>query len=204
MNRVKWVFGALTGMYFIIGLPSQAQIAGNPVELQNVMACSSILDSTDRLACFDKTVLSLKAAQQSGDVIAISKTQVEEVKKDSFGFNIPSLPKLGGLFGGGSSETETVVLKDGTKVSVQTEAPKSDVLNEVELEIERTKTFGYDKTRFYFTNGQVWEQTDSYKVRVRKPKDGKPNTAVIDKAALGSYLLKVNGRGRAVRVKRLR
>ena len=54
------------------------------------------------------------------------------------------------------------------------------------------------------TNGQVWEQIGTTKLRIPKVKNGVSNTAEIRKAAIGSYLLQINGEGSAVRVKRVR
>jgi len=54
------------------------------------------------------------------------------------------------------------------------------------------------------TNGQVWEQTDSIDVRIPKVRNGKSNTVKISKASLGSFFLRVNGKGSAIRVRRVR
>ena len=71
----------------------------------------------------------------------------------------------------------------------------------VEMTIERTRTVGYNTTIFHMTNGQVWRQTDS--TRVRMPR-GEGHTAEIRRGAMTSYLLRVNGEGRAIRVERER
>ncbi|WP_203293188.1 hypothetical protein [Maricaulis parjimensis] len=69
----------------------------------------------------------------------------------------------------------------------------------VTMRIERTRTVGYDTTIFYMTNGQVWRQTDDGSVRIWG--DG-PHYAEIRRGAMDSYLLRINGRGRAIRVRR--
>ena len=52
------------------------------------------------------------------------------------------------------------------------------------------------------TNGQVWEQIDNYsESEYPRAKDNKANTALISKGAIGSFLLRVNSRGVAIRVK---
>jgi len=82
--------------------------------------------------------------------------------------------------------------------------PKASKITDVTLDIRKTTEFGYKKTRFFMTNGQVWEQIDSTKVRVPKVRNGMVNTVEISKAALGSFLLRVNGKGVAIRVRRVR
>ncbi|WP_339334739.1 hypothetical protein, partial [uncultured Maricaulis sp.] len=94
-----------------------------------------------------------------------------------------------GAAAGGAAETWGAIV-EGTG--------EGDVFR-VEMEIERTRTVGYDTTIFYMTNGQVWRQTDNGSVRI--PRNG-PNTAEIRRGAMTSYLLRVNGQGRAIRVER--
>ena len=173
---------------------AQAQ-ASSPNEISNVYACRDISDAELRLECYDTAVGRLEDAQKSGSIVAIGKKELETIEKESFGFNIPSLPKLTKLFGG---------TKD--KASVESTKPfkKSDLNSDqsnIVLEISKVKEFGYKKFRFYFKNGQVWEQVGTGKIRVGKKN---PGNAHIRKASLGSYLLRVNGSGTAISVRRVR
>ena len=70
----------------------------------------------------------------------------------------------------------------------------------VTLQIARINRGAYDKLTIYFRNGQVWRQIDSEIVRLRS--SNPPRTATIRRAALGSYLLQFDDRGRAIRVRR--
>ena len=83
-------------------------------------------------------------------------------------------------------------------------APKASDIKSVTLDIKKTAEFGYKKTRFFFDNGQVWEQIDNTKVRIPKVRNGTPNQAKISKGAIGSFLLRVNESGKAIRVRRVR
>ena len=213
--------------FLVLSLPqlSNAQTANGPDELKAIYACKGMADSSLRLACYDQAVGRFEAAQNSGDVIAVSKTQVEAVEKEAFGFNIPSLPSLGGLFGGSKkkaqtsktnpltapvtqSETKTAELPSKTTEPTPPPAlkskPEPSNIKSVSLDISKTTEFGYKKTRFFFSNNQVWEQVDGTKVRIPKVRNGKPNTAKISKAALGSFILRINGKGSAIRVRRVR
>jgi len=199
-----------------------AQSSAQPDELQAIYACKTIEDAKKRLACYDSSVGRFEAAEKSGDV---SKTAIEKVERDAFGFNIPSLPSLGKLFGGSDkagkrkkknaltdpvkkAPDQEVELKPTpstpTQASLIPAKPKTNKITDVTLDIRKTTEFGYKKTRFFMTNGQVWEQIDSTKVRVPKVRNGMVNTVEISKAALGSFLLRVNGKGVAIRVRRVR
>jgi len=78
-----------------------AQSSAKPDELQAIYACKTIEDAKKRLACYDSSVGRFEAAEKSGEVVTVSKTTIEKVERDAFGFNIPSLPSLGKIFGGG-------------------------------------------------------------------------------------------------------
>jgi len=178
-----------TAIAFVAGLAistsSMAQENGAAPELDNVKKCVEIQDDDERLACYDQAMVTLGAALDAGNLVVVDKAAVQSAKKEGFGLNLPSLSGLGGIF----------------KSNNDPELP--DNVNSVELTIEKTKEFGYKKTRFYFTNGQIWDQIDTSKIRIPKVKDGNPNMALIKKAALGSFSLRVNGEGKKIKVKRV-
>jgi len=70
------------------------------------------------------------------------------------------------------------------------------------MRIEGIRTVGYGTSVFYMENGQVWKQTDDGRVRV--PRNQDDLTAEIRRGAMSSYLLRINGEGRAIRVERQR
>jgi len=193
---------------------------------QNSHGQSTSSPSSARLACYDASVGRLETAEKSGDIVTLSRSDINQAKKDSFGFRNDQASTIDLLT---KSETPTKsteftkpdaeikdkqdkkALKKAEKAKKKAEKAKKkeqtaslDVenLDQVRLEIAQTKTFGYEKTRFFLTNGQVWDQVDSVKVRVPRVKDGNPNVAEIKKAALGSFFLRINGKGRAIRIRR--
>ena len=219
----------------LLSFSSMAQSTDNPIELQEIYACKTKTNPTDRLNCYDQAVSRFEAAQNSGSVVTVSKSQVEKVEREAFGFNIPSLPSLGGLFGRSKTSvavkenkliapvgpTKVITPPTQSKVGEQVAelpnirevtpveptnliAPKPSDVTSVKLVIKKTAEFGYKKTRFFFDNGQVWEQVDNNTVRIPKVRNKTPNTAKISKAALGSFFLRVNEKGRAIRVRRVR
>lgn len=215
---------AITGL-LITAMPVNAQSSNQPDEIQAVFACKTISAPLERLACYDNSVGRFEAAETSGEIVTVNKTAIEKVERDAFGFNIPSLPSLGKLFGGRSDKsknTKTADKKDNDltaplKQAERTTPPKQPVsapnlpskpeptkVTEVTLDIRKTAEFGYKKTRFFMANGQVWEQADGLKIRIPKVRNGQANTARISKASLGSFFLRVNGKGSAIRVRRVR
>jgi len=167
----------VSAISILVLLPSQAE---TPASTADVYACATITDDTGRLDCYDNAVGRLKAAEDAGEVATITRDEVEQVKRDSFGFSIPSLPKLAlPKLGGGD---------DGQ-------------LDEIQQSVVKVRTNPYKKVIVTLENGQVWEQTDSTKIFVSKKRPAE--TATIKSAAMGSYKMKLDN-GRTFRAKRIK
>jgi hypothetical protein len=164
----------------LVALPAFAQ--GAP--LDKVYACAAVADGAQRLACYDSSVAGLKQAESTGGVAVVNREQIEKAEKEAFGLIAPSLSALAE-----SARSSTSVTK--------AEAPNA--LDRVTFPV-KSVTIGPDgKYRFVMENGQQWRQTDGVKL----PAIGKgPWQAEIRKAAIGSYMLKLDDRT-AVRVKRM-
>jgi hypothetical protein len=78
-----------------------------PKLFEDVVACKTIEEPTQRLACYDEKVAALDAAQKSEEIILTDKAAVKEAKRGLFGFDIPKIK----IFGGGDEveEIEAVV-----------------------------------------------------------------------------------------------
>lgn len=154
--------------------------AETPVSTGEVYACAEIESNEERLACYDSAVGRLKAAEEAGEVATVTRQEVEQVKKESFGFSIPSLPKLALPKLGGGDDGEIKELQQAI-ASVQTTALKKVI---VTLE-----------------NGQVWQQTDTTKIQVSKKRP--PQMATIKTASLGSFKMRLD-KGRVFKAKRVK
>lgn len=153
--------------------------AQGPAQTDAVYACTSIEIDAERLACYDEAVGRLKTAEESGEITTVSRAQVEEVRRDAFGFSLPSLPSFA-RSAGASAQPDAL---DSVTVAVS--------------EIDRNR---YDMVTVTLENGQVWRQIDGRRV-VFSARLG-VEEAEIKRAALGSYRMKLDG-GRAFRVKRV-
>lgn len=157
-----------------------------PDVLKKLYSCKDIAAPMERLACYDSSVGRVESAQETGELVAIDREAAEEIKKESFGFNIPSLPKIGFL--SRRPDTNSGAVADET----------SD--DRIILAIDRIKTLPRGEIRFYLQNGQIWQQNS--KTRISKLKKGQENFLHIRKASVGSYLAQVNGKGPGMRIKR--
>jgi hypothetical protein len=236
------IFAILAGATSPIALAQ----ASDPVE--GILACRSIENIEARLECFDAAAVTLATARETGDVLTVTREDVEAVERDSFGFSLPSLPRFrlpqfaqrsaertmaerthDALEGVDVTTTEDAtdtasaetVASAGSDTSPAPATPASPPaeaqpehsvqilernedggVERIVMNIERTRVVGYNTTIFYMENGQVWRQIDSD--RVRLPRNSDTLTAEVRRGAMGSYLLRVNGGGRAIRVRRER
>ena len=143
-----------------------------PAQIRELYACRDIADPTARLACFDREVGELSAADQAREIVFTDKETAKETRRGLFGF---SFPKLGGIFGG-----------------------DEDAIKEIETTIRAVSTDQSGKYRLVMEDDAVWMQIDSTYL----PRQPKPGQKVkIKVASMGSYFATVEG-GRAIRMKR--
>jgi len=154
--------------------------------LKKIKNCVEIQNDTDRLACYDESVGRFSQELESGDIMIVDKVSVDEAKKEGFGLNLPSLSGLGKIF-----------KSDGTP-----DLP--DNTDRIQIDIKSVEKFGYKKNRFFLENGQIWDQVESSNFRAPKRKDKEPYFAIISKASLGSFYLRINDKGKKIKVRRVK
>ena len=98
MRRVIAVSG-LVALLFATNAATRERPAGPPpAAVQGLLACRSIADSAQRLACYDRASGAVAEAIQKQDLVMIDREQATEAKRGVFGFSVPS---FAGLLGGG-------------------------------------------------------------------------------------------------------
>lgn len=147
--------------------------------LTRLVECRSISEPDERLACFDREVAALDAAEASKQVMIVDKEQVRKTRRSLFGLALPDL----GIFGSGAGSDDD-----------DEEAAR------LEAQIKSVSQVGYGKWAFELDDGARWVQTDDRPLGV-EPRAGQ--TILIKRGALGSYMANVNGQ-RSFRVQRTR
>jgi len=149
------------------------QTPAPPPGLAAVLACRTIQDATERLACFDGSVAAFDEAQKQGRIAVVDRQQIDETRRESFGFTLPSLTRAFGAAAGTD-------------------------LDQIETTLASARQVGVGTWVFRLSDGSVWRQTDSGSFRFRE-EPGQP--VRVRRAALGSFLMTI-GSSRAVRVRR--
>lgn len=160
--------GFLSATLFCVAAAQTAP--SNPID--PLYACQTIPADADRLACFDQAVASLKARETAGEIQTVDVAAIESIEKEAFGFSLPSLPSLFRSQSGDTAQRESV--------------------SEITVPVKSARIQGVTgKVIVVLENGQTWEQTDTVKVNAFTIKKAKE--ARIRKAALGSYMLSLDG-----------
>lgn len=158
--------------------PAAAQAPGkarqSPVVVSEVLGCRALADPAARLACFDRSVAALGAAQTTGELVTLDRQEVRKTRTSLFGLTLPNLKILG-------------------------DDDNSDDGSQIETKIVRTNPGPDGKWAFELAESGRWVQTDSRQFIV----DPAPGQSIrIRRGAIGSYLANVNSQ-RAIRVKRI-
>lgn len=147
-----------------------------PQQLEQAYACRSIANTDERVACYDRAIDQMMAAEQQGQFVAVDRSRVEEAQRESFGFDLPSISNLlPNIRGGGSNELEAL-----------------------QLQVERIITLGDGRRTFVMTNGQRWTLVEAERTGNVRAGDN----VTIRNAALGTFMLVSERGGAGHRVRR--
>ncbi|HVI31287.1 hypothetical protein [Phenylobacterium sp.] len=166
---------ALLGAVALTGAPALAQ--GKPearaATLQKLSDCRKVADSTARLACYDAAAAELETAEAKGDIVVVDREQARTVRRQAFGFSMPSLT----LFERGE---------------------KAEEVDTITAKVASASMNGAGKWVVELEDGAVWVQIDANEVPL-SPKAGDP--VRIRRASMGSYLMSVKNQ-RSFRARR--
>lgn len=142
--------------------------------VQRLMDCRKVSDDAGRLACFDQATAALDQAEAKGDVVIVDREQARQVRRQAFGFSLPSLS----LFEKGETQED---------------------LENVTGAVDSARQNSAGKWVIKLQDGAVWTQVDSNDLH-RTPKAGMP--VKVRQASMGSFLMSIDGGG-AFRVRRV-
>ena len=154
---------------------AQSNLAERVPLLRDLLACRAVAESTDRLACFDRTSAALEAAERQGEVTVLDRAQVQETRTRLFGLELTDL----NIFGR-SGQAEAIDSIETTLVSAR-RAPAGEWV-------------------FVLADGSTWRQIDSERLTATPT----PGSVVrVRQGAVGSFLISVNN-SRSLRARRQR
>lgn len=205
--RHHTAFTVMAVSMLALGVAAPATAQQGP--LGPVLECADIQDNAQRLACYDERVSALRTSVQTGEIVAVDRPAVEAIERDGFGLSLPSLPRLTlGIFSGGSGSTASASTAAARGISTAENTSGVEIVERADdgqiervlMTIARVDTISPNQYRFTMENGQVWVQVESGRAMSTRNLPG--SQAEIRRAAIGSFLLRIDGRGQAMRVNR--
>ena len=163
--RTAAVVAALAALATPGGLAQAKE--GRAAIVQKLVDCRKVADGAARLACYDQTAADLDQAEAKGDVVIVDREQATEVRKQAFGFTLPSLS----LFNKGAAKEE-LEAADGVVAGARRD--------------------GNGRWTIVLEGGAVWTQVGSDEL-FKTPKAGMK--VRIRTGALGSYLMSIDNGG---------
>jgi hypothetical protein len=97
--RKALVLGGVAGLLAATGVQARDLApAAPPAIVQGLLACRSISDPAQRLACYDRQSGAVAQAIEKKDLVMIDRERATAAKRSLFGFSVPN---FAGLLGGG-------------------------------------------------------------------------------------------------------
>ena len=158
---------------------AQTNVGELPAGVKRVLDCRTVQPDPARLACYDAAVAELGKLISTGQVVSVDQEQVTKVRRQAFGFHLPSLD----LFQKGTSTAKTPDIEQVSGV------------------VETARQNGEGKWVIRLEDGAVWTQIEfprSWPAGRRRAPRSK-----IRKASLGTYFMNLDGQ-RALRVERVK
>jgi hypothetical protein len=164
----------LAGVLGVAAVGAQPKTEGGRAAIvQKLVDCRKLTEDAARLACYDQAAAAIDQAAAKGDIVVVDREQARKVRRQAFGFALPSIS----LFEKGETK------EDLENVSGVVQAARQDSMGRWIIKLE---------------DGATWAQIDATEL-FKTPKQGMP--VKIRKASLGSFLMSVDNQ-RAFRAKR--
>ena len=158
--------------------PPKGEPARRAAALEALSTCRKESDGAVRLACYDKAAGALDEAEAKGQVVVLDREQVRTVRRQAFGFEMPSFS----LF------------------NPRTRAPADEQVDRVTYALDHVGHTAAGAWVLFTTEGVNWVQTDDEPINTPPHKGSELK---VRRAAMASYFCNVDGQ-RAVRCTRQR
>jgi|SRR6185312_4646721 len=182
----------------LLGLPAAAAAGPTEDTLRAMDQCATVTDKDQRLACYDQLSPQVKAAIMR---LPRSGPPSAEEQKSWFGFD------FGNLFGSAPSQ-QTTPEKFGSEALPQQppkegEAAPPEPIDSITAKVTDVAYSPYGKVIVFLDNGQVWRQIEADTEHAMLAKNG-GDTITIERGALSSYNMKIEGSNKTYKVKRVK
>ena len=164
------------GLALILGaaVVAKGDSAQLPGAVKRLLECHAITADSARLACYDAAASELSNLLTKGEIVAVDREQVRTVRRQAFGFTLPSLGLLD-------------------------RSDKPEEIEQITAVVAEARRRADGTWVLTLEDGAVWAQIDREDLS-KYPRKG--SKAEIRKAAMGSFFINLDGQ-RAIRAKRV-
>lgn len=178
----------------LLTLPGTAAIA-DPLQ-DELRVCRGLADDAARLACYDAAVD--RSRNNSAGRPAAASQQATAAAPAEPAPTVIAATAAGAAATTSQIDQEDLFGKSGDELQRTVEAATgSEQLDNLTATVTKLQKFGYDKVLITLDNGQVWKQVDASSLRLRVG-----DAVDIERASLGSFMLRKQGSKRSMRVSR--
>lgn len=186
------------GAALVLSAPAIAQSVSQQ-SVEATIACMSISDNDERLACLDAA-----AAQLSGELDASEAAVVESKEQEMRDFGLAAKPAPAE-----PAQTPVVALQTEDEFGAESVESKrrekeNRQLKKIDATITDVAVNRRGKVTLTLDNGQVWRQLSADSTKLFLSGRNKTYTATIKRGLIGSYMLRINEKNKSIRVQRVK
>lgn len=191
-------------LFFPLAVASIAATTVQADELNDeLLACRDLSSAVARLDCYDAAVDSHETPGNSQPAaVAAAPAVVEPTATAAQAAVEPAATAapaaVAGATGAAISQEELFGQSSDDVQRTVEKATGNERIDSIAAQVTRLQQYDYDKVVISLGNGQVWKQVDTSSLRLRTGDD-----VTIERAALGSFMLKKVGSKRTMRVSRM-
>ncbi|MDP2561994.1 hypothetical protein [Psychrobium sp. 1_MG-2023] len=145
-----------------------------------IQHCAKFEDNKKRLTCFDSLVIKKEKAPKGKEVSLAKSEVILETAKPKAVVNVAEPKKLTQQF--------------GFESKVITQTPES-----LTFTVQKVQKNPHGKLKITFKNGQIWQQRDSKRFRLKTDEQ-----VIVSKGAWGSFFLQKPTANSRIKIKRLK
>ena len=157
----------------------------NEVNLQALQACTFVEDDINRLLCYDNVMAGKSLSKPA------TKKRIEQPVASSAAAASPAPVAAAG------ATNEQIVRTKNEDFGLEHKEVAKVNDDQISASVKSVKKAPYGELIIELDNGQQWRQVGSDSLRLKKQ-----DVVVIERGVFNSFLLKVEGQNRSIRVKR--
>lgn len=199
----------------LISLVAVSNLSAQQISQDDMERCAAISDSLERLSCFER----LTEQGRTTETVVPERTTQDDVPTTAVTADAPARATTPALETESAIPTAPRATNNSAASLPQTTSQLEDVQPEIGREqlpddgrnaddepplfiatVREVTRGGRDQLYFHLENGQVWRQIESRYVSYPR---NRPFDVEIGQGLMGDYRLRVEGRGRMVRIRRI-